>query len=61
MKVMMKEFTKQIGPYNMDMVVLFNEDYVSEELVDKCIKDGSVEHRMDMAVMFKAQYEILCR
>ena len=53
MNIMMKEFTKQIGPYDMDMVVLFNEDCVSEELVDKCIKDGSVGRRTDMVEMFR--------
>ena len=58
---MIKEFVKSIGGYDMDMVVLFNSDHISEEYVDKYIRNGTIENCLDVVVMYKCQYENLCK
>lgn len=58
--LMIKEFIKTIGGYDIDMVVLFNKNHIKEDDVDKYIKEGIIENCLDVVTMFKCQYENLC-
>lgn len=58
--IMMIEFTQVIGPYSMNVVALFNDTKIDEEVVRDLIQTGRAEHSDDIVLMTKKQYDSLC-
>lgn len=54
--IMAKEFIEVIGPYERPMVILYNQDNISEEEVDKLIKSGKYKYSDDIILTTKEQY-----
>lgn len=55
------ETSKTMGPYKVELVILFNLKHISEREVKDLIKSGMVENSDDVVVMTKKQYENLCK
>lgn len=54
--IMAKEFTEVIGPHKREMVILYNQNNISEEEVDKLIETGEYKYSNRIIVSTKKRY-----
>lgn len=59
--VMMIEFVQHIGPYQEEMVALFDERDISEDEVRFAIQEYPVGYDARIVIIFRQQYETVFR
>ena len=55
------EYVIGIGPYDMEMVAMYNENVITEEEVVELIQNGTVEDDNRVVVMNRKQYDNLVK
>ena len=55
------EYDISVGPYNMEMVAMYNENVITEEEVVKLINNGNVDNDNRVVVMNRKQYNNLVK
>ena len=55
------EYDISVGPYNTEMVAMYNENVITEEEVVKLINNGNVDNDNRVVVMNRKQYNNLVK
>lgn len=55
------EYDISVGPYNTEMVAMYNENVITEEEVVKLINNGNVDNDNRVVVMNRKQYDNLVK